>query len=168
MAGAGATAAVISALAWLWPDPLSEANDPAIYGRWESKYEYPATNGIVELNGVTEFFENETFRYSGTLTRTSTQPQGVAVYSINGAGEWKGNDERIITKLTSAKSSLKDVQPTWMRAMVTSTPSEEIPTGSSELYKVLSLNEDKIEVEVANLQGTPIKFAMIKTKKRMP
>jgi hypothetical protein len=43
-----------------------------------------------------------------------------------------------------------------------------IPTGSSEHYKVLALDEDRIKLQVDNLKGEPVAFDMLKTPDRIP
>ena len=40
--------------------------------------------------------------------------------------------------------------------------------GSSERYKVLELEEDKIKLQVDNLKGEPVAFDMLKTPERNP
>lgn len=171
------TAVVIPLLAWLAPSPFSETNSSAIYGRWESKYGYPDSAGMVNLHGVTEFLEDDSYRYTGFITLTTGQPPIDMVFRVNAAGTWKGDDERIITKLTAMNSSLEEVRKGEMRlngSMLAQTMKEPpklesiIPTGSSERYKVLALDEDQIKLQVDNLNGEPVAFDMLKTSDRIP
>ncbi|SIS05825.1 hypothetical protein SAMN05878276_1837 [Aquipseudomonas alcaligenes] len=171
------TAVVIPLLAWLVPSPFSETNDPAIYGRWESKYGYPDSAGMVNLHGVTEFLEDDSYRYTGFITLTTGAPPIDMVFRVNAAGSWTGDDERIVTKLTAMNSSLEEVRKGEIKLngnMLAQTMKEPpklesiIPMGSSERYKVVALEEDRIKLQVDNLQGEPIAFDMLKTPERNP
>lgn len=172
-----AVAGVITFLYQFKDELFEEKNDPAIYGRWESKYGYPDSVGMVNLHGVTEFLEDDSYRYTGFITLTTGQPPIDMVFRVNAAGTWKGDDERIITKLTGMNSSLEEVRKgeiklngSMLAQAMKEPPKLEsvIPMGSSELYKVLALEEDQIKLQVDNLKGEPIAFEMLKTPERNP
>ncbi|GAB7533632.1 hypothetical protein PS3A_60480 [Pseudomonas sp. 3A(2025)] len=170
-----AGAAVIT-FVYQFKDLFDEKNDPTIYGRWD-KYAYPDSAGMVSLHGVTEFLEDDSYRYTGFITLTTGQPPIDMVFRVNAAGTWKGDEERIITKLTGMKSSLAEVRKGELKLngsklaqSMKEPPKLEsvIPMGSSERYKVLELEEDKIKLQVDNLKGEPVAFDMLKTPERNP
>ncbi|MEL1090144.1 hypothetical protein [Pseudomonas sp. OB66] len=171
-----AGAAVIT-FVYQFKDLFDEKNDPTIYGRWESKYAYPDSAGMVSLHGVTEFLEDDSYKYTGFITLTTGQPPIDMVFRVNAAGTWKGDEERIITKLTGMNSSLAEVRKGELKlsgSMLAQSMKEPpqlesvIPMGSSERYKVLELEEDKIKLQVDNLKGEPVAFDMLKTPERNP
>lgn len=161
------------------PILASDANDPAIYGRWLSEYEYPDSGGTVRLRGITEFFENDTYSYAGFLTHTAINGQSpvTLVFRINATGEWKGDDEKIVTTLNhmiapldtaqfgSTKFSGSEVaQKTGKLPKL----SDAMPQGLSEQYEVISLEPNRMELSVSNLEGNPVTIEMVRTQSRTP
>lgn len=175
------TTAIISVIAgvvtFVWqfhPLWLPKTNNPAFHGRWLSEYEYANGPGRVNIHGIMEYLENGTFRYSGLMTVKLPEVKGQVIYRISSAGEWDGNDERVIIKLSDYKSALEMVEAEKLKlsgAQFTKLIGEppkfaDIPQGTPEHFRVHSIEDNRITLSVSDLDGNPVTFDMLRTPKR--
>ena len=172
----GCIASIIGIITF-FSQPDAKKSDPAFYGRWISDYEYPNGEAMVKLNGVTEYLENDTYRYAGYMTVRFPQEGGKVVYRIDGSGEWDGNRERVLIKLNGRTDSVDTLEVGKLQlrgAEVTQLIgkpqkiTDSMPQGMPERFEVLSMEPNKITMQVSDLQGNPITFDMVRTHKRIP
>ncbi|TLX63724.1 hypothetical protein DN820_10100 [Stutzerimonas nosocomialis] len=172
------TSGIAAAITFYWqfhPWLTAKTNNPAFYGRWLSEYEYPNGPGRVNIRGVMEYLENGTFRYSGLMTVKLPDVKGQIIYRISSAGEWDGNDERVIIKLSDSKSALEMVETDKIKvsgAQYTKLMGEpakfaEIPQGTPEHFQVHWIEHNRITLSVSDLDGNPVTFDMLRTPKRI-
>lgn len=171
-------AGIAGTITFLWqfqPWLTAKTNNSAFYGRWLSEYEYPNGPGRVNIKGVMEYLENGTFRYSGLMTVKLPEMKSRVIYRVSSAGEWDGNDDRVIIKLSDFKGALEAVENGELKisgaqyAKMTGDKGrfDEIPQGTPEEFRVHGIEDDKITLSVSDLDGNPVTFDMVRTVKRI-
>lgn len=108
------------------------------------------------------------------MTVKLPEVKGQVIYRISSAGEWDGNDERVIIKLSDYKSALEMVETETLKLsgaqftkLIGDLPKfADIPQGTPEHFRVHSIEDNRITLSVSDLDGNPVTFDMLRTPKR--
>jgi hypothetical protein len=135
-------------------------------------------NGLVEMNGTTEYFKNNNYNYVGEMRiKVKTNEFAIGLlYNVDGAGTWQAGDSSIVTRLEDMTSHAKSVThngvPIDLKLFSNELgkglprPEDTFPKGVSEEFKIVSVSESELVLAVDDPQGKVFKINMSRQNHR--
>lgn len=148
---------------------LDSPRNAIIIGNWNTKYSYSGNGVTFSLNGVDTYFSNGKYNSHGQTTISGGTGEDVfSLTSItDAAGTWDLFGKELTITQNDIKSSPlkivfngKDLDPKYVeRATSLELPriGSDMANGKSQSYKILSYNDNAIELEVINPFGKNFK-----------
>lgn len=157
-----------------FPPSLDSQRHAIIIGNWNTKYSYSGNGVTFSLNGVDTYFSNGKYNFHGQTTISGGT--GDDVFSLtsitDAAGTWDLFGKDLTITQNDIKSSPlkivlngKDLDPNFVEE-ITHKKMPDIGSGmangKSQSYKILSYNDNAIELEVINPVGENFKTTLTK------
>lgn len=140
-----------------------------IIGNWNTKYSYSGNGVTFSLSGVDTYFSNGKYNFHGytTISGGSGEKSFSLTSLTDAAGTWDIYDKELIISQNDIKSlptklfiNGQYLDPKYVERVT----SQELPrigsdmaNGKSQSYKILSYNDNAIELEVINTVGENFK-----------
>lgn len=169
---------VFAVLAVVLPSAPSEPRNPGVYGIWSSKYSYPYSNGMVEVNGTTEYLRNGNYNFTGQMRLDGVMGKQTfrILYDVDGAGEWSADSKSIIIKLMDIKSYPKfieidsrEIDPQMIVAITGKEFSglgDAIPKGTSDEFTIVKLEKNSMVLQADDPTGQLLAIQMNRETQR--
>lgn len=169
---------VFAVLAVVLPSAPNEPRNPDVYGIWSSKYSYPCSNGMVEVNGTTEYLKNGNYNFTGQMKLDGVMGKQTfrILYDVDGAGEWSADSKSIIIKLMDIKSYPKSIEidsrkiDPQMIVAITGKEfpglSDAIPKGTSDEFTIVKLEKNSMVLQADDPKGQLLAIQMNRETQR--
>lgn len=145
--------------------PSATSNVNNIEGKWSSEYTPQEDNVTVTIKPTVEYFPGGKFNLDGELSISKKyQEKNYTVnYSFSGAGTWSIDNDSLIQTYNKVKplvqsvtvdkktGSIEDLPPE-VRNEILTTESETLE-GRTEKYKIISLSQNKMKLELSESNG---------------
>lgn len=155
--------------------PSGPLQDPDFFGRWESRYEYHWNGERVSYRGNIQYIRNGRYNVSGVFDHSGYNSGNQYQYSIQakGSGNWSRSEDFLTVMLTNLRwdvlrySVIDQEMPERIinkfKSDLTAELNEKYVPGSSDEYKIVSVEKNKIVMVGKDPGGHP--FKMISTRK---
>lgn len=165
-------------LAVVLPSAPNEPRNPDVYGIWSSKYSYPSSNGMVEINGTTEYLKNGNYNFTGQMRLDGVMGKQTfrILYDVDGAGEWSADSKSIIIKLMDIKSYPKFIEVDSRKIdpqMIVAITGKEfpglndaIPKGTSDEFTIVKLEKNSMVLQADDPKGRLLAIEMNRETQR--
>jgi hypothetical protein len=154
-----------------------DSTESDIYGIWLSKYSYRISGGVLDVNGTTEYFKNNSYNFIGEISiyledRINTL---YIVYQADGTGTWRADSDSLTIRLEDLKTQPKSILHNGRTVDVYSSHSllsefphieDLIPSNITEEYKITNIDDDTITLEADTPNGDIFEITMKRQKNR--
>lgn len=160
---------LLSIYSHFFPTTSDTQKHDIIVGSWNTDYSYSGSGVTISIDGVTTYFSNGKYNFHGFTTISGeTGEESFSLTSLtDAAGTWDLYDKELIISQNDIKSlpsklfmNGKDLDPKYVERVT----HQELPrigsdmaNGKSQSYKILSYNDNTIELEVINTVGENFK-----------
>lgn len=169
---------VFAVLAVVLPSAPDEPRNPEVYGIWSSRYSYPGSNGMVEVNGTTEYLKNGSYNFTGQIRLDGLVGKQTfkVLYDVDGAGEWSADSKSIFIKLLDIKSYPRFFEVDSKRIdsqlffSITGKDfpglSDVIPKGASDEFTIVKLEKNSMLLQADDPKGGLLAIKMSRELQR--